>query len=284
MTERTAVDLPIFLKWAGGKRKLLSQFSPHFPGSFENYIEPFLGGGAVFFFIKQNFSPKACFLADVNEELINCFSVVRDSPEKLIELLKGHAKDHNKGHYYTVRGRVPNSPLARAARTIYLNKTCFNGLYRVNSKGEFNVPIGRYAKPAILDERLILRASKLLKGVNLRAMSFDKLDGLAKKGDFVYLDPPYHPVSKTASFTSYTKGAFLEAEQLKLRDLFVHLTKKGCKVMLSNSDTPFIVKIYEEARNACPQIKKPLRVQAKRMINCNGSRRGAINELLILNY
>ena len=264
-----------FLKWAGGKTRLLSQMSIHFPHEFRRYFEPFLGGGAVFFHLQ----PSKAFLSDSNCELIDTFKVVRNSPMKLMQALDAHypyRKD--KDYYYKVReldsSRLPI--VERAARTIYLNKTCYNGLYRVNSKGLFNVPFGRYANPTLYDREALLAASRALKSAELSNKDYGDCCASARRGDFVYLDPPYHPLSVTSSFTGYTKNSFGEDDQVLLAEAFKSLDKSGCKVMLSNSSTPLIRELYSEFRIAT--------LKAPRAISCKGHGRGKIDEVLVLNY
>jgi len=270
-------EIPTFVKWAGGKKQLIEQFKPFFPEKIERYIEPFVGGGAVLFHILKNYKPKEVFIFDINEELLNTYEVMRDDVENLIKELKKLKTLHNKEHYYEIRAENPKllSPLTRASRFIYLNKTCFNGLYRVNSKGGFNVPIGSYKNPLICPEEDLREISKLLKNVQIIHGSFEKCLEYAKKGDFVYFDPPYYPLKKE-SFTTYTKDKFLDKEQRELKDVFEKLDKRGCKVMLSNSDTKFIQDLYKEY--------KPKIVKANRMINCDGKNRGKISEVVVTNY
>ena len=185
-----AVLLPLFLKWAGGKLQLIEQFKNLFPHTFNNYYEPFIGSGAVFFYIKSKLKPNKVILSDTNEELINCFVVVRDKPSELIELLSNHRKKHSKEYYYAVRSIESDrlDSVNKAARLIYLNKTCFNGLYRVNSKGQFNVPMGDYENPCIFDKNILFQANQLLQGVHLRVMTFEKVLDFAEKDDFIYFD------------------------------------------------------------------------------------------------
>jgi DNA adenine methylase len=272
--------LPLFLKWAGGKLQLIEQFKNLFPPSFNNYYEPFIGSGAVFFYIKSKLKPNKVILSDTNEELINCFVVVRDKPSELIELLSNHRKKHSKEYYYAVRSIESDrlDVVSKAARLIYLNKTCFNGLYRVNSKGQFNVPMGDYQNPCIFDKNTLLRASQLLQGVHLRVMTFEKVLDFAEKGDFVYFDPPYIPLSKTSSFTQYFKGRFSVKEQKRLSEVFYLLDLRGCFVMLSNSDHALTRELYRDYE------KNIVMVRAKRMINSVASKRGAINEAVVTNY
>lgn len=274
-------DVPRFVKWAGGKQQLIEQFKPLFPKKFNSYFEPFVGGGAVAFYVIQEYRPKKVVLSDINEELILAFNVIKTNVKRLIKKLKEHKKNHTKNsnkYYYKIRGLDSNklSKIDKAARFIYLNRTCFNGLYRVNSKGKFNVPIGSYKNPDIVQEDKLRKISKLLKRVQIKVMSFEKVVNIAKKGDFVYLDPPYYPLENRNSFTTYTQGNFLEKEQKKLAEVFKRLDKKGCFVMESNSNTRFIKGLYKEFK-----IQK---VKAKRMINCRAEGRGLINEVVITNY
>ena len=272
--------LPLFLKWAGGKLQLIEQFKNLFPHNFRNYYEPFIGSGAVFFYVKSKLKPNKVILSDTNEELINCFCVVRDKPSELVELLLNHRKKHSKEHYHSVRSMESNTldSLDRAARLIYLNKTCFNGLYRVNSKGQFNVPFGDYENPSIFDKNVLFQASQLLQGVHLQVMTFEKVLDFAGKDDFVYFDPPYIPLSKTSSFTRYSKSDFSMMEQKRLSEVFRILDSRGCFVMLSNSDHALTRELYRHYE------KNTVIVRAKRMINSVGSRRGGINEVVVTNY
>lgn len=267
-----------FIKWAGGKKQLLSQFKDFFPKYIERYFEPFVGGGAVAFHILKKYQPKKVYLSDINEELINCYNIIKNNPQELIQLLSEYRKNHSKEFYYQIREQDPKllSSLNNAARFIYLNKTCFNGLYRVNSSGKFNVPMGSYKNPSIYDESELMEISKILKKTNLRVIPFNEIIKSVKKDDFIYFDPPYHPLNNKNSFTTYTKGSFRAEDQKKLAELYKELDKKGCKVMLSNSDTEFIKELYSKYNINL--------VKASRMINCDGSKRGKINELVITNY
>ncbi len=271
------IEIPSIVKWAGGKSQLLSQFDKFFPERIDCYIEPFLGSGAVFFYVKHRFNPKKIILSDINEELINSYIVVRDKVDELIGILKKHKERHCKEYYYKIRvlDSTTLTDVENAARFIYLNKTCFNGLYRVNSKGKFNVPIGSYKNPGILKEDILREANKMLQGVELKVMPFEEVLDFATKRAFIYLDPPYYPLTKTSSFTAYTKKVFLEEEQKKLAELFKKLDKMGCKLMLSNSDHPFIRNLYKEFRQES--------VFAKRLINCDATKRGHITELVVRN-
>lgn len=281
MVIRVAKGARPFLKWAGGKSQLLPVLRRFYPSTVATYIEPFLGGGAVYFDVQARRTPARALLADTNEELVNCFIVVRDSVDDLIELLHLHAERHRReprAHYYAVRDLTPDglSPLERAARLIYLNKTCYNGLYRVNSRGQFNVPIGRYRNPPICDPDLLRRASAALQGVDLRVCDFAAWLDEAQPGDFFYIDPPYFPLSKTANFTAYTHGGFGLEEQVRLAGFVRQLDARGCLVMVSNSDTQVIRDLYAGFRITT--------VTARRAINSNGARRGPTNELVIMNY
>ena len=266
-----------FIKWAGGKKQLLEQFKPLFPKKIERYFEVFVGGGAVLFYIIKTYKPKYVFISDINEELINTYEVLKNDVDNLINELKKLKQLHSRETYYEIRAENPKllSPLTRASRFIYLNKTCFNGLYRVNSKGGFNVPMGSYKDPTICQEKELREISKLLKDVEIKLMSFEEITKLAKENDFVYFDPPYYPLKNKPSFTTYTKDKFLEKEQKQLAEVFKKLDKKGCKVMLSNSDTEFIKDLYKGY--------KITSVNASRMINCDGSKRGKIKEIVVTN-
>ncbi len=265
-----------FLKWAGGKSQLLSTFEKFYPKSFNRYFEPFLGGGAVFFSLAARNHGLKAVISDCNEELINCYLMLRDNPDEVIEELREHRNDIH--YFYKIRELVSEEldDAERAARMIFLNKTCFNGLYRVNRKGQFNVPFGRYKNPKLVDVQNIHAVSRVLANAQIVCQPFEKVVSKARQNDFVYLDPPYHPLSATSNFTGYTKGAFNFADQERLAEVFQSLSQKGCHVMQSNSDIPAIRELYSGFRIET--------VQAHRAINCNGEKRGRINELLILNY
>ncbi len=270
-------DIPRpFLKWAGGKSGLLGQFADLYPGQFRRYIEPFVGGGAVYFDVARRLAPSDVLLADENEELIGAYVAIRDDLDAMIDALETHRRKHSKTHYYEVRAANPRSRVARAARLVYLNKTCFNGLYRVNSKGRFNVPMGQYTNPKILDEPNLRAVAAALSGVDLRVAHFRETLTHARKGDFVYFDPPYHPLSKTAKFTSYTDLDFGEADQQELAEVFATLARRGCLVMLSNSDNAFVRALY--GRFHVEQVF------ARRSINSRGDRRGAIAEVVVRSW
>ena len=261
-----------FVKWVGGKRALMPQLTARLPQRFNAYHEPFVGGGAVFFALQ----PRVAVLADDNAELINAYTVVRDEAERLIRHLRTHRAE--EGYYYDLRAQDPRQldAIERASRLIYLNRTCFNGLYRVNSRGGFNVPFGRYKNPNICNEVGIRAASAALRGADLRNDSYEHVLEAARRGDFVYFDPPYHPVSATANFTSYTAGAFTADDQRKLAGVFRTLASRGCKVMLSNSDTPLIHELYDDFHVEI--------VAAPRLVNRDASKRGPVNEVLVRNY
>jgi DNA adenine methylase len=261
------------LKWAGGKSQLLGALSERVPRvpPFKRYFEPFLGGGALFF----SLLPKRGHLSDVNDEIINCYQVVRDDVRALVEALGDHRYD--EAHYYAVRDTDPArlGRIERAARTIFLNKTGFNGLYRVNRAGKFNVPFGRYAKPAICDEANLRACSAALAGMEISTSDFERAAGRAEAGDFVYFDPPYVPLSRTAAFTAYAPGGFGLDAQSRLAKLFAKLAARGVDVLLSNSDVPEIRELYAPF---CIET-----IPASRVINCKATRRGPVNELLVRN-
>lgn len=265
-----------FVKWAGGKGQLLTELRSRVPATFGSYFEPFAGAGALFFSLQ----PQIAYLADVNEELINAYMVVQQDVEHLIELLADYSYDRDR--YYAVRALDRNSafdnlsPAARAARFIYLNKTCFNGLYRVNSRGEFNVPFGRYVNPTICDSDNLRACSATLQDVTLAVKGFAASCAQASRGDFVYLDPPYMPLSRTSSFTRYAKDDFTASDQERLRDTCRALNKAGVFFMLSNSAAPLMYELYREFA-----IEE---VAASRAINSKAAKRGAVSELIVRNY
>lgn len=245
------------------------------------YFESFVGGGAVFFhFWNTGRLPEHRYLFDNNHELVNAYQVVRDDLEALLDRLAVHTERHSKEYYYQIREldrrNVELSDVERAARTIYLNKTCYNGLYRVNRKGQFNVPIGSYKDPKIRDEETLRAASAALQGVCVEVRDFRTIVDLAQADDFFYFDPPYDPLSKTASFTSYTAGNFGDDDQRDLRDVFAQLSDKGCRCMLSNSYTPFVLDLYQAFRIET--------VRANRAISSDPNSRGGIPEVVVLNY
>ena len=260
----------------------MDQFEAFFPPSITSYVEPFIGGGAVFFHLRGRFPKLRAVLADNNAELINCYQIVRDQVQKLTHLLDQHLvrfRAEGERYYYLVRSQhVLQKPLERAARMIFLNKTCYNGLWRVNARGEFNVPIGSYqpGKVSLYDKANLPAASRALHGVDLNVQDFRQTLRVAGAGDFVYVDPPYFPLSATANFTSYTKEEFGQTEQEELSALFADAARRGAQLMLSNSDTPFIRRLYQDFA-----IRT---VTARRAVNCDGAKRGRISELVVLTY
>ncbi|DAA81209.1 MAG TPA: modification methylase [Cyanobacteria bacterium UBA10660] len=264
------------VKWVGGKRQLMFELIKNMPKSYNRYFEPFIGGGALFFELQ----PDRAYISDMNEELINLYSIVRDNVYELIEDLSRH--EVSKEYFLKIRNidrtekYAELSDIERASRFIYLNRTCFNGMYRVNSKGEFNVPFGHYKNPRIIDENNLLNCSELLKKTEIKCADFSEILTKVKKGDLVYFDPPYVPLNETSSFTSYTKDGFDINMQFKLRDVCDELDNKGVKFMLSNSDTKLANELY-----ANYEIKK---VFASRQINANADGRGKITEVLVRNY
>lgn len=272
-----------FLKWVGGKRALVDEIIKRMPRDFNNYFEPFVGGGALFFELKKRgmLEGKKSYLFDANAELVSTYNTVKNHPYELIELLKDFQNKHSKDFYYEIRsmdreGSFTSLPdTVRAARFIYLNKTCFNGLYRVNSKGFYNVPMGSYKNPTICDANLIYSTSKALQETEILNVDFAKVLDLAKKGDFVYFDPPYYPLTPTSSFTAYNQDVFLEDEQKRLFNTFEKLSQSNIHVILSNSDTELIKELYKEY-----QIDL---VDVPRFINSKSNGRGKIKEILVKN-
>lgn len=297
-----------FLKWAGGKVQLLSQFQTYYPeelkiGSIDRYVEPFLGGGAVFLDIAQNYSITSAYLSDINEELILAYRVIQRDPETMLEYLEQLSRQYyaldeeeRKSLYYDTRTlynqerhtidyhSYSEAWIQRAAHMIFLNKTCYNGLFRVNRQGGFNVPFGKYKKPRILDIENILNVSKMLQIAEICWGEFTDSEAFIHERSFVYFDPPYRPISRTSSFTSYSKNVFSDEEQIKLGNYYRRLDQYcEAKLMLSNSDPKnenpedhFFEELYQGFH-----IR---RVHANRMINSNAQKRGQITELVITNY
>jgi DNA adenine methylase len=260
------------LKWAGGKSGLLSQLLPLFPNKFSRYFEPFFGGGAVFFAL--GFSGE-CFLNDLNSELIELYETVRDEPDLLMKELDSLAESYSEEFYYQLRQQIPTLKIARAARTLFLNKVGFNGLYRQNSKGGFNVPFGkRKTCPALYEKENVLKASKLLKNATLQNKDFETLIDCAGSGDFVYCDPPYEPLSRTSSFNAYHGGGFSQAEQKRLKNACIRAHLRGATVVISNSSAEFIKDLYSD----CEIVS----ISARRAINSKGHGRGKIEEIAVL--
>lgn len=274
-----------FVKWAGGKSQILSDLDSTVPSQFKRYFEPFLGGGAMFFHLVSDRNMRfAAYLSDINQELITAYQVVKDNVKELLQRLEKHQREYNKnpsGYYYKLRGQIkPTNNVEMAARFIALNKTCYNGLYRVNKNGIFNVPMRRYKNPIICDSTNLENVSNAVRYSKAVIEISDYKEALfnAKKDDFIYLDPPYHPMSSTANFTGYTDSGFGDNDQLELAKIFVGLNDRGCKVLLSNSDTSFIRRLYSDFSD---YIKE---VNVSRSINCKASRRIGHKELLISNY
>ena len=299
-----------FLKWAGGKGQLLEQFQFRFPeelngeGIIKRYYEPFLGSGAVFFWVMQNCKIEKAYINEFNPEIYLCYVAIQKDVEKVIKYLKSLEKKYRaldlmnqEAFYYQIREKYNQTRRntkfdqhyskersERAAMTIFLNRTCFNGLYRVNSKGEFNVPFGRYKNPTICNIQNLRAANRILKGAVVTNNDFSDIKKHIKKDSFVYFDPPYRPLNKTSSFTSYSNNEFDDKEQKRLAAVFKKLSQiEGVKIMLSNSDPKnenkednFFDHLYSDF--------KIERLKARRMINCDASRRGEINELLVMNY
>lgn len=278
ITEQQLIKPP--LKWVGGKRQLLSEINKYIPKEIDTYFEPFLGGGAVFF----DLEPDKAVINDYNSELINVYKTIKDDVEKLIEYLRVHEENNSKEYYYTVRawdreeGYSERSNVEKASRIIFMNKTGFNGMYRVNSKNQYNVPYGKYKNPAIVNEDVLRSVSAFLNDIDVTILNGDFVEAVsnAKTGDFVYLDPPYVPLNETSAFTSYTNNGFNKEDQIRLRELCDDLDSRGVKFLLSNSNVPFIQEQYE---NYTIEI-----VGATRAINSKASGRGKVEEVLIRNY
>lgn len=269
-----------FMKWVGGKRQIIGPIEKLMPRNLKRYtyVEPFVGGGAVFFHLQ----PRNAVINDYNAELINVYRVVRDNPAELLADLRKHRNERE--YFYQIRGLDRTGGFGdidcvqRASRCIYLNKTCFNGLYRVNRAGEFNTPFGRYVRPNIVNEAVIMAVSEFLNANNIeiRCGDYDEILDAAGENSFVYLDPPYHPVSDSSSFTSYIQGGWTDSDQIRLREACDRLTGRGVKFLLSNSATGFIKEQY-----AAYDITT---VKAIRSINADSGGRGEIDEVLIRNY
>lgn len=279
MAARDPLISPI-LKWVGGKRQLLDQIRPFIP-EFSTYYEPFIGGGAVLFDIQ----PSKAIINDSNAELINVYKIIKEQPEQLIEMLRQHKELNSKDYFYDIRGLDRDkskyeqlSNIEKAARIIYLNKTCYNGLFRVNSLGEFNSPWGKYKNPNITNEKTIKALSNYLNTADITIKCGDYREALAgvDKKSFVYLDPPYMPISTSSSFTGYTANGFGEEDQIALKEQCDLLNKRGVKFLLSNSSCKFIEDLYKDYIVT--------KVCAKRVINSRGNKRGEIDEVLVRNY
>lgn len=296
-----------FLKWAGGKTQLIDKIAAQQPselpsGLIKKYAEPFVGGGAIFFHIAQNYDIEEFLIADVNEELILAYRTIKKDVLSLIDVLKEMQRTYHrltpnrqKEYFYAIRyefnetlpeidyNKFDNSWVTRTSQIIFLNRTCFNGLFRVNSRGEFNVPFGLYKNPLICNEENLRAVSEILQFTEIHLGDFTECERFVGSNTFVYFDPPYRPISKTASFTSYSKGEFNDAEQLRLASFYKILDRKNAKLMLSNSD-PKNEDPKDNFFEDAYQDFNIVRIKANRMINCNADKRGAINELLIMNY
>lgn len=273
-------NLQPFTKWTGGKRQLLGELRIYMPENYNRYFEPFVGGGALFF----DLAPEQAVINDFNEELINAYRQIKDKPVDLIDLLLGHKENNSKDYYLELRAADRDGRLAsmtdveRAARILYMLRVDFNGLYRVNSKNQFNVPYGRYKNPKIVDVDLIHQISGYLNENDIEILQTDFADAVAgaQTGDFVYFDPPYIPLNETSSFTSYTHEGFSYEEQVRLRDTFKELTDRGVYVMLSNSSSPLVEELYQDFNVHF--------VEAQRTNGAKSSSRGKISEIIVTNY
>ena len=281
--QQITVEPKPFVKWAGGKRQLLAELEKNFPKQFGTYFEPFLGGGAVLFDLLAKKPNLKCSVSDLNSDLVLAYVTIRDKLGRLIESLENHSKNYHKDsidYYYEVRKQEPKSQIEKVSRLLFLNKTCFNGLYRVNSKGKFNVPLGRYTNPNIVNRENLITASKFLQSekIKISCRDFESILKDAKKGDFVYFDPPYQPVSDTANFTSYTHRDFTEDDLQRLADLANQLNSKGVHVLLSNSNTKIVKKMFSSKKWKVKEIA------VNRAINSNSQKRTGHKEVLIKNY
>ena len=272
-----------FVKWAGGKRQLIPILNENLPKSFGTYHEPFLGGGALLFHILTQKQEQKCSISDLNSDLVLTYTTIRDRIDDLITSLKKHEKNYqkdSKSYYYSVRENTPKNEIEKTSRLLFLNRTCFNGLYRVNNKGKFNVPLGKYSNPNIVNEDNLRSVSKILQlnKISIQCRDFESVQRYAKKDDLIYFDPPYQPVSKTSNFTSYTNKDFTYDDLSRLFDLCTKLDEKGCKVLLSNSNSKEVSEMFS---------KKPWKINkihANRSINSNSKKRTGHFELLIKNY
>ena len=272
-----------FVKWAGGKRQLIPILHRNLPESFGTYYEPFLGGGALLFHILTNKNGQKCSISDLNSDLVLTYTTIRDRIDALITSLKNHEKNYQKeseSYYYSIRENNPRGAIEKTSRLLFLNRTCFNGLYRVNSKGKFNVPLGKYSNPNIVNEENLRAVNHILQSsrISIKCRDFEAVLRDAKKGDLIYFDPPYQPVSSTANFTSYTNKDFTYDDLTRLAELCLKLDSRGCKVLLSNSDSKEVADIF--AKNSW----KITRIEANRSINSNSKKRTGHFELLIKNY
>ena len=272
-----------FVKWAGGKRQLIPILNKNLPKNFGTYFEPFLGGGALLFNMLNERNDQKCNISDLNSDLVLSYTTIRDKIDDLINSLKNHEKHYQKNskeYYYYIRESNPKSQIEKTSRLIFLNRTCFNGLYRVNSKGKFNVPLGKYTNPNIVNEENLLSVSNILRSnrVSIKCRDFEAILRDAKRDDLVYFDPPYQPVSDTSNFTSYTNKDFTYDDLSRLVELCIKLDSKGCKVLLSNSNSQEVADMF------ATKPWKICKIKANRSINSNSDKRTGHFELLIKNY
>ncbi|HEM3634507.1 TPA: DNA adenine methylase [Streptococcus suis] len=271
------------LKWVGGKRQLIEDISPLIPKKISTYVEPFVGGAAILFHLQ----PKKAIINDFNDELMNVYQVIKEDPYGLIKILEKHKEANSEEYYYETRALDRTSDYEnlskeeKAGRILYLNKTCYNGLFRVNSSGQFNAPYGKYKNPAIVNDVTIKAVSNYFNSANIKFLNGDYKEALKglRKGTFVYFDPPYMPVSSSSNFTGYTENGFGYEKQVELRDECLKLNKRGIKFLQSNSYTPEILELYSDSSVFTIKV-----VQAKRSINSKSDKRGEISEVLIYNY
>ncbi|WP_270661132.1 DNA adenine methylase [Streptococcus anginosus] len=271
------------LKWVGGKRQLIEDISPLIPKQISTYVEPFVGGAAILFHLQ----PKKAIINDFNDELMNVYQVIKENPNGLIKILEKHKESNSEEYYYETRALDRTSDYEnlskeeKAGRILYLNKTCYNGLFRVNSSGQFNAPYGKYKNPAIVNDVTIKAVSNYFNSANIKFLNGDYKEALKglRKGTFVYFDPPYMPVSSSSNFTGYTENGFGYEKQVELRDECLKLNKRGIKFLQSNSYTPEILELYSDSSVFTIKV-----VQAKRSINSKSDKRGEISEVLIYNY
>ncbi|HIH07583.1 MAG TPA: DNA adenine methylase [Candidatus Nitrosotenuis sp.] len=271
-----------FVKWAGGKRQLIQTIDKYIPDEFGTYFEPFLGGGAVLFHLLSQNPKMKCKVSDLNSDLILAYVTIRDRLDDLLKSLENHSKNYSKNpdsYYYAIRASEPKNQIDKVSRLLFLNRTCFNGLYRVNSKGKFNVPLGRYSNPNIVNEENLTSVSHALqsKNIMINCSDFSAVLSDSRKGDFVYFDPPYQPMSETANFTSYTNRDFTYKDLENLVKIAAKLSDRGCRVLLSNSNS-------KEVKEAFSKDWKLVEVRANRSINSDSTRRTGQKELLIKNY
>lgn len=298
MSQNSLKKLKPFVKWVGGKSQLLNEIREKYPQKIEKYCEPFVGGGAVLFDVIETFNPKSILINDINRELINTYKQIKNNVDALVKILKRLEKEYNniteterlkmynqkRAEYNKLIVKCSDKKLLyKAALFILLNRTCFNGLYRVNSEGFFNVPKGAYKNPMICDENNLYNVSKALKNVKINCGDFEDCESFIDNKTFVYIDPPYRPLTDTASFTSYAKCQFDDDEQIRLGNFINKIDKKGSRIVLSNSD-PKNTNIKDNFFDNLYKEYNIIRVSAKRTINSNANKRGNIKELLIANY